>query len=101
MTNVEHLVEQHIREYESRAKHFDELADKVREKSTDASERAAIRKQLEELTAERDRLMVRVDEFRLKSLDNWRVEEIERAGPMGVWDALAQQLEALVERLER
>jgi hypothetical protein len=28
-------------------------------------------------------------------------EMIEEAGPMGVWDALAQQLEKLVERIER
>jgi hypothetical protein len=42
-----------------------------------------------------------LEEMRLKSLDDWREEEIEKAGPMGIWDAVAQQLEDLVERLER
>ena len=42
-----------------------------------------------------------LEELRLKSLANWREEEIEKAGPMGIWDALAQQIEKLVERLEK
>ena len=43
---------------------------------------------------------VRLDELRLKNLDNWRVEEIEKSGLMGLWDALAQQAEKLAERLD-
>ena len=31
----------------------------------------------------------------------WRVNEIEKAGPMGIWDAVGQQLEKRVERIER
>jgi hypothetical protein len=55
---------------------------------------------LEELEKEQDRLKVRLDELRLKNLDNWRVEEIEKSGLMGLWDALAQQAEKLAERLD-
>lgn len=42
--------------------------------------------------------MVRVDEVRFKSLDNWREEAFLRAGPMDVRAALAQQLDTPVER---
>ncbi|MDJ0739640.1 MAG: hypothetical protein QNJ91_07980 [Gammaproteobacteria bacterium] len=101
MTNLNHLIEQHIREHDARRKHIDELAEKAHERVTESTEHKEAREQLAELMAERDKLIVRVDEFKLKSPDHWREEEIERAGLMGVWDALAQKLEELVERLER
>ena len=101
MTDINQMVEQHVREHEARSKHIDKLADKVRERAGDSAEHKEIQTQLAELMAERDKLMVRVDEFKLKSIDQWREEEIERSSLMGIWDALAQQLEKLVERLER
>ncbi len=33
-------------------------------------------------------------------LEHWREEMIQSAGPMAVWDVLAQKLEDLVERIE-
>jgi uncharacterized coiled-coil DUF342 family protein len=101
MTDLNHLIEQHIREHDARRKHIEELAQKARERVGESAEHKAAREQLAELMAERDKLIVRVDEFKFKSLDQWREEEIERAGLMGIWDALAQKLEELVERLER
>ena len=101
MTDLNHLVEQHVREHNARSKHLDELAEKVRERVGESDEHRQVRAQLAELMAERDKLMVRVDEFKFKSLEHWQEEEIARSSLMGVWDALAQQLEKLVERLER
>ena len=101
MADLNHLIEQHIREHDSRRKHFDELAEQARERVGESAEQKEARDQLAELMAERDKLMVRIDEFKLKSLDQWREEEIERSGLMGIWDALAQKLEDVVERLER
>lgn len=101
MTDLNHLVEQHIREHEARSRHIDELAETVRSKVTELAEHKDMQAQLDELMAERDKLMVRVNEFKLKSLDEWREEEIARSSLMGIWDVLAQQLEKLVERLER
>jgi len=39
----------------------------------------------------------------MKSRDpsDWRAEEIEQAGSMRIWDALAEQLETLVEKLAK
>jgi shikimate kinase len=101
MTDLNHLVEQHIREHEARSRHIDALAERVRNKVAEAAEHKDMQAQLDELMAERDKLMVRVNEFKLKSPDEWREEEIARSSLMGIWDALAQQLEKLVERLER
>lgn len=100
MTDLNRLIEQHIREHDSRRKHFDELVEQARERVGESAEHKEARDQLAELMAERDKLIVRVDEFKLKSLDGWREEEIERFGLMGIWDALAQKLEDVVERLE-
>jgi hypothetical protein len=101
MKNPTRLAEQHLLEYEARQKHIDEALARVREKTAPGPEHSDVRARLEELEQERDRLSVRLDELRLKDLENWREEEIERSGPMGLWDALAQQIETLAERLER
>ena len=95
MNNLEHMVEQHVREYESRLKHVDELVDRAK-----ATEHPEVHKELENLMPQRDELAGQLDSMRLKSLDHWREEELAKAGPMGIWDAVAQQLESLVERFE-
>ena len=99
MTNLEQLAEQHIREHESRLQHIDELLGRAQARA--GAEQPEVRETLEEVTRERAKLASRIDELKLKSLEDWKTEEIEKAGPMGIWDALAQQLEKLVERLER
>ena len=101
MTDANHLMRENIVEYESRIKHFDELivrADKAVGKSP---EHVQARDSLASLKQQRDKFASLLDELRLKSLENWRVDEIEKAGPMGIWDAVGQQLEKLVERIER
>ncbi|MCG6862896.1 MAG: hypothetical protein LJE70_16695 [Chromatiaceae bacterium] len=101
MTNLSRMAEQHMLEYESRQKHVDELFERVREKTATGAEHSDIRARLEELEKEQDRLTVRLDEFKLKDPQNWREEEIEKSGLMGLWDALAQQVEKLAERLDK
>lgn len=100
MTITEHLVEQHIREYDSRLKHFDEL---MAQAQIDACKKAyaysRLQKHLHPYRAEQQRFSTHVEELRLKSLENWRKEEIAMAGPMAVWDIIAQQLEGLVEKI--
>lgn len=101
MTDLNHLMQQNIMEYESRIKHFDELIERVHKGVGKGSEHAEIRDTLARLKQERDKFSSWLAELRLKSLENWRVDEIEKAGPMGIWDAVGQQLEKLVERIER
>lgn len=101
MTDTNNLMRQNIMEYESRIKHFDELIARAEKGAGKGREHAEIRDGLASLKQERDKFSVWLDELRMKSLDNWRVDEIEKAGPMGIWDAVGQQLEKLVERIER
>jgi hypothetical protein len=97
MTKFAHLAEQHMIEFESRLKHIDELLERANEDVTGETHELA--SELKNLTSKREELASHVEKMRLKSLDDWEEEEIEKAGPMGVWDAVAQQLEKLVERL--
>lgn len=95
MMNMETLVEQHVAAYESRLKHIDELS----QRASGAVE-SELDPELQALIKERDRLENHVEQMKLRSLEDWDKEELSQAGPMGVWDALAQQLEKLVEKLE-
>jgi hypothetical protein len=91
MTSISHQVEQQILEYESRLEHIDELlqrADKAVGKTAE----------LEGLRQERNKLAGTLGEIRQKTAEEWEAEELAQAGPMGIWDAVAQQLEKLVER---
>lgn len=101
MTDANQLMRENILEYESRIKHFDELIVRADKSVGKGPEHAEVRDDLASLKQQRDKFAILLDELRLKSLKNWRVDEIEKAGPMGIWDAVAQQLEKLVERIER
>ena len=99
MTDIEQLAEQHIMEHESRLKHIDELL--ARARAGAGPGQAEISPELEKLAAQREELAGHLERMRLRPRNDWREREIELAGPMGIWDAVAQQLEKLVERLER
>jgi hypothetical protein len=99
MTKYAHIAEQHIIEFESRLKHIDELIVRANEDVT--GKEHDLVSELKELTSKREELAGHIEKMRLKSPEDWGEKEIEKAGPMGVWDAVAQQLEKLVERLGR
>jgi hypothetical protein len=97
MTNFTHLTEQHMLEFESRLKHIDELLTRAKEGVTGEQEDQAA--ELKELTSKREKLADQLTEMRLKPGEDWQEKEIEQAGPMGIWDAVALQIENLIERL--
>lgn len=92
MNNKEQLIEQHIKEYYSRLKHIDELAQQAA-----AAEHEEHYDEWSELKAKRDKLAKC-----LGQLEHTEPREvIEAAGPMAVWDMVAQQLENLVARITK
>lgn len=101
MTHFNQLVEQQIDLYESRLKHIDELFERSSKGVAGSPEHADIHAQIANLKNERDRFAKHIDAMKQRSIDNLQEEFIEKSGPMGVWDALALQLEKLVERIER
>ncbi|MBU1396033.1 MAG: hypothetical protein KKE84_07795 [Gammaproteobacteria bacterium] len=100
MTKLDQLVQQHILEHESRLKHVDELLERAQNDIAQAGG-SDTGESLTSLKLERDKLSRRVEEFKLKPPGQWSKEEFEKTGPMVVWDALAQQLEKMIERMER
>ncbi len=100
MTGKNQLVEQHILEYGSRLKHFDELLEQAEQGITETPKHDEIRTKLKELQQKRDELTSHFEQMKLKLDKNWEVEMIEKSGPMGIWDTLAQDLEHLLERMK-
>ncbi len=96
MKNDTHLAEQHILEYESRLKHIDALLDKAHTVAAKRPE-PELREQLTRIKTERDRLAHAVATIRQSPATKFGETQGE-AGPMAVWDIIAQQLEKLVER---
>jgi len=88
----------HISRYQARLKHLDALLERARQKEVAAAEHAA---ELKKLATRREDLAWHLDEIEQVPAEDWKVKEIEKAGPMGVWDSVAQQLEKLVEKLEK
>jgi lipid II:glycine glycyltransferase (peptidoglycan interpeptide bridge formation enzyme) len=93
-------IEQNIDFYKSHLKHIDELLERSSKGVTKSPEHAEIHTQIAELRNERDQFAKHIDTLELGSTADMQEQMIEGAGPMGVWDALAQQLEKLVERIE-
>lgn len=93
--------DQRIREYDLRMQRLDELLDQAAQHVAQNPEEVGAGTELARLMQERDRLAGWLAETRRQPLENWREEEIRQAGPMGIWDAVAQQIEKLIERFER
>ena len=93
MITEEELVERHIREYESRMQHIDEMIARAGQAIPAGNEEVA--KELEELNQERAKLQARLDELRKLSEEQW----LKEGGPMVVWDLVALRLEKLLERI--
>lgn len=100
MTSKEELITQHIREYESRLKHLDELYERADKATAHLDEEHHSRSELEDLATEKQKLEQKAEEIKTMSLAHWREDSIHQAGPMGIWDILAQKLENFLERHE-
>lgn len=95
------LAEQRIREYDLRLRHVDELLEHAENELAQNPEENETGELLEKLKENRDKLACWLNETKCKPPESWREDEIMKAGPMGIWDAIAQQVEKLVERIER
>lgn len=95
MSGIEHLVEQHIREYESRQRHVDELIERAHKGVGKAGE------ELADIRQTHDKLSGELEELKARPITDWKADEIKESGPMGILYALAQKLESLVEKLEK
>ncbi len=98
MNTIDQLVEQHIRTQESRLKQIDELLAKA---EAAAKGNADMEAAVAELRRRRNEQAVGLDSQKARSPGDWAEKEIEAAGPMAVWDALALDIEQLIEKMEQ
>jgi hypothetical protein len=92
MTNPEMLAEQHIKEHESRLKRIDELM-----KAAEATGDEETRTELSELKKQQTKMGDYVEQLKNKSPE----QLMETAGPMVMWEFVAQKLEKLVEKIRK
>jgi DNA repair exonuclease SbcCD ATPase subunit len=100
MTSKEQLIERHVHEYESRLKHIDELYQRAHQAADQLDEAQDAKSRLSELATQRALLQQTTESIKKMPLDHWREETVRSAGPMAIWDILAQQLEDFIERHE-
>ena len=100
MTATERLVSEHIREYESRLKHIDELFERAHQASEKLDDDHALKSELDQYQQQRAELAKEADRVKTMPVDQWRKNLLKSSGPMAIWDILAQKLEDLTERLE-
>lgn len=94
------LVNQHILEYEARLKHIKELYVRAHKATKHLDDNHQSRSELSHLSAKKSELETEVEKIKTISVENWREDTVMQAGPMAVWDVVAQGLEDFVERHE-
>jgi hypothetical protein len=100
MTTKEQLIEQHVREYEARLKHIDELYQRAQEAAGHPEPAQPSGSELKDLQAQLSLLRETTQHVKAMPVDKWRSETLRSAGPMAIWDVVAQKLEDFIERHE-
>ena len=90
MTTFDKLAEQHIAEHQSRLKHIDELMQEAAETGDEAS-----KAELADLRKKQTEMGDYIEQLREKSPE----QLLKTAGPMVMWELVAQRLEKLVEKI--
>lgn len=96
MTNTEHLVERHIKEYEARLKHIDELMKSADDALSGNAATSELHEELDILKQEREQMHTELDVLRERSAIAWS----KKGGPMVMWDVMAGRLESLLEKVQ-
>lgn len=92
MPNVKKVAEKHVNEHESRLEHIDELIKKA-EATGDEKTKA----ELEELKAQQAKMGDYIEQLKTRSPE----QLMETAGPMVLWEFVAQKLEKLIEKISK
>lgn len=100
MNSKEHLVEQHIREYELRHRHLNELVNRAKQAALNLDDEHELKSELKDYRQQQVELLGQTNQLKNIPLENWREETIQSTGPMAIFDILAQKLENLIERIE-
>lgn len=99
-SSKEHLIEQRILEYKSKLKHIDELIEHAENKVVASELSDESKEELKMIKSMRDQLDEDHQHIGNISSSNWQSETIENAGPMAIWDVVAQKIEKFVEKFD-
>lgn len=94
-------VERRIGQYEANLRHIDSLLLRAKQGASSLPADSEFHAQLAKVAGDRDKVQAHLDQLRQLSSEAFTEKMIEQSGPMGLWDAVAEDLEKLVERLER
>lgn len=94
-------LERRINQYQANLRHIDELLSRAKEGAARMPAQSDVRARLEQAQSEREKISAHLEALRRMSSEQFSEQLIEQAGPMGVWDAVAEDLEKLVERVEK
>lgn len=100
MTHQDHLIEQHIRLYESHLKQIDEMLYRAHTHVEAGGAPPAAKAELQELKETRNELAGELSEMKRTEPEQWQRDPLSWSGPMGIWDTVMRRLEKLVERLD-
>ncbi len=94
-------LEQRINQYQANLKHIDELLRRARQATAGMPAQSDVHAQVARAKIERDKFSEHLEALKKMSSEQFSERIIEKSGPMGLWDAVAEDLEKLVERIER
>lgn len=92
---------QYVNRYEANLRHIDDLLNRAKAGASTLPAQSDVHAALAKAAADRDLASAHLDKIRKLSSEQFSEELIEQAGPMGIWDAVAEDLEKLVERVEK
>ncbi len=95
MNQKEHLIEQHVLQYQARLAHIDELVERV-ENGNNLNDASELCDELCQIRKERQALIDHINQLKMKTREEWQENTIEEAGPMIIWEAVAKKLERLL-----
>ncbi len=101
MTDANKIFEQQTNRFEAQLKHIDGLLERATTGFSGSTADSNIHSQIENVKSDRDRLAQHIASLKQGSSGESQEEKIKKAGPMAMWEALALQLESLLERIER
>jgi DNA repair ATPase RecN len=94
-------LEQRINQYQANLRHIDELLSRAKQRAARLPAHSELHAQLDKAQSDREKASAHLEALRRMSSEQFSEQLIEQSGPMGVWDAVAEDLEKLVERMEK
>lgn len=100
MTFKDDRAEKLILEYQAKLEKIDALYERAHDMTASLAENAAAAEKLKALGERRSELEKQLEHMKTLDIGHWREDMIESAGPLAIWDIVAQQLEDFIERHE-